>query len=146
MKGALCLLNPVVPDASYLRGPPKVAPRMRFAVSLLAYWQDLAATKVSTTGLQNSGAPFHSVPLGLVQTCFPAFTHILLPRQFRCVPFRSVSSACFAGGFAGGLKAGRDASSYSSSVRLALNGFRRGDASARSSDWTAVLPHAMEAT
>jgi hypothetical protein len=26
--------------------------------------------------------------VGSVQTCFPAFTHILLSRQFRCVPFR----------------------------------------------------------
>jgi hypothetical protein len=41
----------------------------------------------TTYGLQNSGAPFRSVSLGSVQTCFPAFKHILLPRQFRCVPF-----------------------------------------------------------
>ena len=40
-----------------------------------------------TYGLQNSGAPFRSVPLDSVQICFPAFKHILLPRQFRCVPF-----------------------------------------------------------
>jgi len=41
-----------------------------------------------TYGLQNSGALFRSVSLGSVQTYFPAFTHISLPRQFRCVPFR----------------------------------------------------------
>src|SRR5262245_31029582 len=37
--------------------------------------------------LRNIGALLHSVPLGSVQTYFSAYTHILLPRQFRCVPF-----------------------------------------------------------
>src|SRR5690348_15802055 len=40
-----------------------------------------------TNGLQNSDSPFHTVMLCSVQTCFPAFKHILLLPQFRCVPF-----------------------------------------------------------
>ena len=61
---------------------------VRHHASALRWYGDEREQEPTTYGLQNSGAPFHSVPLGSVQTSLAEFKHILLSRVFRCVPFR----------------------------------------------------------